>query len=425
MNFNKEEYKLRLIDNLIKENLKVFGAISIEGPKWCGKTWTASNHSKSAVYLNDPADDFNSKKLAEMNVNLILKDEYPELIDEWQEVPEIWDAVRYKCDEDKKKGKYILTGSATPVSDKIMHSGAGRIERMKMYTMSLFESGNSTGDVSLKELFNNNVKDKVIKRTELKELAEYIVKGGWPETVNVSEENARLITKSYWKAVLNKDIVQIDGVKRDKRKMEMLLRSLARNETSNCTNSVLEKDICEGNDDMGICRNTVADYLDVLCKLHLIENQNSFMYKVRSKSNVGKNPKRHLIDPSLGCAMLNISSEKLINDLNIFGLYFEALCERDLRIYAETIEGSLFHYRDNNTGLEIDSIIEIADGEYGALEIKLGANMIDEAVENLNKFYAMAEVKPKFMAVVCGIGIDAVVRRKDGIYVFPITALKN
>ena len=187
----------------------------------------------------------------------------------------------------------------------------------------------------------------------------------------------------------------------------------------------LKKDICEGNNDMGICRNTVADYLDVLCKLHLIENQNSFMYKVRSKSNVGKNPKRHLIDPSLGCAMLNISSEKLINDLNIFGLYFEALCERDLRIYAETIEGSLFHYRDNNTGLEIDSIIEIADGEYGALEIKLGANMIDEAVENLNKFYAMAEVKPKFMAVVCGIGIDAVVRRKDGIYVFPITALKN
>lgn len=426
MKLTKKGYKERLIDKNIEEDLKIFGAISIEGPKWCGKTWTALNHANSVVFLNNTADNFRAKHLAEMDVDLVLNEEQPELIDEWQEVPAIWDAVRFKCDEDKKRGKYILTGSATPVTNQIHHSGAGRISRMKMYTMSLYESGDSTGEVSLLDLFKGRVKNKLLEKVQLQTLADLIVRGGWPETIGISIEGARRITKSYLKAVIEKDISEIDGIKRDKGKMEMLLRSLARNESTISSNSVLIKDIADNitEEELTVSRNTVADYLDILNKLHLIENQKSFMYKIRSRSNVGKNAKRHFTDPSLGCAALNITPEKLINDLETFGFYFESLCERDLRIYAESIGGNLYHYRENNTGMEVDAIVEISDGEYGAFEIKLGANQEEEAAANLKKFYDSVDVKPKFMCIICGL-YNAIVRRPDGIYVIPITALKN
>lgn len=425
MKLTKSGYIPRLIDKEIEENLKVFGAVSIEGPKWCGKTWTALNHCNSVTYLNNTADNFREKHLAEMDVDLVLNKDMPQLVDEWQEVPAIWDAVRFKCDQDNVKGKYILTGSSVPVSEKIHHSGAGRICKMKMYTMSLYESGESSGDVSLKELFENKVQNKLVEKIELKKIAELIVKGGWPETINMNVDGAMKITKSYIEAVLDKDIVQIDGVNRDKQKMEMLLRSLARNESTISSNNVLMKDVDDNvtQEDGSVSRNTVTDYLNVLTRLHLIENQNSFMYKIRSRLNVGKNPKRHFIDPSLGCAVLNITPDKLINDLETMGLYFEALCERDLKIYAESIGAKLYHYRENDTRIEVDAIIEIADGEYGAIEIKLGSNKEEEAASSLKKFYEMAEIKPKFMCIICGL-YDAVVRRPDGIYVLPITALK-
>ncbi len=425
MGLTKKGYMPRLIDKAIQENLGIFGAISIEGPKWCGKTWTALNNANSVVYLNNTADNYREKHLAEMDVNLVLDKDKPELIDEWQEVPAIWDAIRYKCDEDKEKGKYILTGSSVPVSDKIHHSGAGRICKMNMYTMSLYESGDSTGEVSLKDLFDNNVKNKLVSKVELGKLAELIVRGGWPESINMNLHSAMKITKSYIEAILDKDIVEIDGVRRDKAKMEMLLRSLARNESTISTNNLLIKDIDNNatEKDYEISRNTVADYLNILNRLHIIDNQNSFMYKIRSRLNVGKNPKRHFVDPSLGCAILNITPEKLINDLETFGLYFEALCERDLKIYAESIGAKLYHYRENDSGVEVDSIIEIADGEYGAIEIKLGGNKEEEAAASLKRFYDLAEVKPKFMCIICGL-YDAIVKRPDGIYVLPITALK-
>lgn len=425
MKLTKKGYITRLIDKEIEENLNIFGAISIEGPKWCGKTWAALNHSNSVAYLNNTADNFREKHLAEMDVNLVLDKEAPELIDEWQEVPAIWDAVRFKCDEDNKKGKYILTGSSVPVSDKIHHSGAGRICKMKMYTMSLYESGDSSGEVSLKDLFKNKVQNKLVSKVELKRLAELIVRGGWPETINISVNGAMKIARSYIEAVLDKDIIEIDGVKRDKQKMEMLLRSLARNESTISGNNVLMKDIDDNvtEEDVSISRNTVSDYLNVLNRLHLIENQLPFMYKIRSRVNVGKNSKRHFVDPSLGCAILNITPEKLLNDLETMGLYFEALCERDLKIYAESIGAKLYHYRENDTGVEVDAIVEIADGEYGAIEIKLGANKEEEAAKSLKRFYELADVKPKFMCIICGL-YDAVVKRPDGIYVLPITALK-
>lgn len=426
MSLKKDGYIPRIIDKDIEKYLKIFGAISIEGPKWCGKTWAALNHSNSVVFINDSSDNFRMKRLVQIDANLVFNEEYPELIDEWQEVPEIWDAVKFKCDEDNKKGKYILTGSATPLDEKIKHSGAGRIARINMYPMSLFESNDSNGLVSLLDLFNNNVKNTLVKQVELYHIAELIVRGGWPGAIALDTESALIITKSYIEDVLKKDIIEIDGVKRDEEKMRLIMRSLARNESTLAQNSTIIKDVSNVSDDkeLTIARNTVSDYLNVLNKLHLIKNQSSFKYKIRSRANVGKLEKRHFVDTSLSCALLNITPSKLMNDLNTFGFYFEALCERDLRIYIESLGGNLYHYRDNNTGIEVDAIVELGDGEYGAIEIKLGPNEIEDASKTLKKFYDSAEIKPKFMAIICGL-YNAIIKRPDGIYVFPITCLKN
>ena len=422
MSLTKEGYKKRIIDKQIEDNLKIFGAISIEGPKWCGKTWTSLNHANSVVYLNNVDNNFNERNLAKMNVDLILDKEYPELIDEWQEVPAIWDGIRFKCDEDKIKGKYILTGSATPVQKDIHHSGAGRICRMKMYTMSLYESGDSTGEVSLQDLFNNQVTNKMTGKVDLKHLIYLIIRGGWPESIGMSENDALKITTSYIDDVLSFDISNIDGVKRDIHKMRMILRSLARNESTIVTDTTIIHDVYSENEIAS--KNTVLDYLDVLEKLHLLEEQNAFSVNLRSSSRVGKLTKRHFTDPSLVCSILDLDTSKLLNDVNFLGFLFESLVERDLRIYIESIGGNLFHFRDNTTGLEIDSIVELRNGDYGAIEIKLGTDKIEEAAKNLLRFNEIVQKKPKFLCIICGLH-EAIIKRDDGIYVIPITALKN
>ena len=422
MTLRKEGYRDRIIDEKIKKNLKLFGAISLEGPKWCGKTWTALNHANSVVYLNNVSNNFNERKLAQMNVDLILNKEYPELIDEWQEVPAIWDGVRFKCDEDKQKGKYILTGSATPVTKEIHHSGAGRICRMKMYTMSLYESGDSSGKVSLKDLFEGNVKDELTSKVELNDLIRLIIRGGWPESVGISEEESLELTQSYINDVLNFDISNIDGVTRDINKMRMIMRSLARNESTIVNNNTIIHDVNENTDTAS--KNTVLDYIDVLEKLYLIENQIAFSVNLRSSSRVGKSAKRHFVDPSLVCGILGLTSESLLKDVNFLGFLFEALCERDLRIYIESYNGNLYHFRDNTTGLEIDSIVEMPNGDYGAIEIKLGTDKIEEAAANLLSFQEQVTKKPKFLCIISGLH-EAIIKRPDGIYVIQITELKN
>ena len=422
MALTKEGYKKRIIDEKIEKNLKIFGAISIEGPKWCGKTWTSLNHANSVVYLNNVSNNFNERSLAQMNVDLILNKEYPELIDEWQEVPAIWDGIRFKCDEDKKRGKYILTGSATPVTKDIHHSGAGRIARMKMYTMSLYESGDSSGDVSLQDLFKNKVKDKLTGKVDLAKIIYYIIRGGWPQSIGTTEEEALAITQNYINDVLNFDISNIDGITRDINKMRIILRELARNESTIVNNNTIINDVNEDGDIAS--KNTVLGYIDVLEKLHLIENQVAFSTNLRSSSRVGKSAKRHFTDPSLVCGILGLTSKSLINDVNFLGFLFEALCERDLRIYIESYNGNLYHFRDNTTGLEVDSIVEMPDGEYGAIEIKLGTDKIEEAAKNLLKFNEVVKKKPKFLCIISGLN-EAIVKRPDGIYVIPITALKN
>ncbi len=423
MDFNKDEYMPRLIDKNLDDYLKVFGALSVEGPKWCGKTWTSSKHSKSAVYL----DDDKTKERALLDLELILNEEQPELIDEWHLVPKIWDKVRRKCDEDSKKGKYILTCS-TELNDErkkeIFHSGAGRIGKVKMYTMSLYESGDSTGEASLMAMLEDKQKNVNVKIPSLKELANLIVRGGWPSNIKVDADKVGLIPKSYIESILDKDMN--DDKKRDKNKMRMLLKSLSRNESTVVSNETLIKDIenYENDSELIESRITLRDYLDVLDRLHIIENQEAYSENYRSKERIGKSPKRHLTDPSLACASLNLNADKLLKDLKRFGFLFESLVERDLRIYTEYLGGHLYHFRDNVTGLEVDSILEFSNGDYAAIEIKLGYNTIDTAKKDLLKFYDNMITKPKFMCIITGNFTSVVKDKETGIYIVPITALR-
>lgn len=424
MSLREKKYIDRLVDDKIEKYLSVFGAVSIEGPKWCGKTWTSYNHANSKVLL----DKEEIRERAEINPDLVLDSEKPILIDEWNLVPKLWDAVRRKCDEVSTPGNYILTGS-TKLSDKeqrekVHHSGAGRIGKIKMHTMSLYESGDSDGKASISDMLNNKQEDINSKKYSLEDLANFIVRGGWPQNINNNKDVCDIIPKGYIESILDSDIN--DEKKRDRRKMEMLLKSLSRNESCIVSNNTLVKDIeeYENEEDVLESRNTIAEYLGILERLNLIENQDAYSENYRSPKRVGKSPKRHLADPSLSCACLNLNVDKLMNDLNTFGFMFESLVERDLRIYMDYLGGNLYHFRDNVTGLEVDSILEFSDGEYAAVEIKLGYNKVEEAKENLLKFSDNMLKKPKFMCIIVGYW-DAVVRDpKTGIYIVPITALR-
>lgn len=422
-----ENYKVRIIDKKIDKYLSVFGAICIEGPKWCGKTWTSSYHSNSEIYIGDPSGNFQNRQLAQMSPSLVLEGETPRLIDEWQEVPPLWDAVRYKVDQIPKKGQFILTGSATPNHKGILHSGAGRIARIRMRTMSLYESGDSSGDVSLEDLCNGKLTPKMTGEVDLKNVIEFIIRGGWPASLGLPIESAALLPKEYLEAVLNDDIYRVDGVKRNTHKMRLLLRSLARNESTTVSNKTLKNDIKEI-DDEDIDTATIADYLNILDRLFITDNQKPFSTKIRSSVRIKQSEKRHFCDPSLACALLNITPNMLLNDLETLSFLFESLCERDLKIYAESIDAHVYHYQDYKNR-EIDTIIELNDGRWCAMEIKLGANQIESAAENLKKIYEKMEKDPKSilpsaMIIVCGLS-NAAYQREDGIYVVPLTALKD
>lgn len=424
MSLKRDGYKERLIDKKIEEYLSLFGAISIEGPKWCGKTWASLNHANSAAYLD--RDEFKMK--AELNPDFVLGSEPPCLLDEWNIVPKVWDAVRRKCDETFERGRYILTCS-TKLSDEkqkasVYHSGAGRIGKLKMRTMSLYESGDSTGLVSLQDMLNGKFTDSLNENITLEHLAELIIRGGWPSNIITAKDNKGVIPKSYIEAILENDIN--DEKKRDSEKMRMLLKSLARNESTVVSNKTLLNDISEMSTEQERIesRTTLDDYLDVLTRLHVIDNQEAYSENYRSPQRVGKSPKRHMCDPSLACACLDLNAEKLMNDLNTFGFMFESLVERDLKVYMDYLDGKLYHFRDNTNGLEVDSILEFSNGEYAAVEIKLGINQIEDAKKNLLSFYDNMNKKPKFMCVIVGY-TDIIARDPDtGIYILPITALK-
>lgn len=423
---DKRDYKPRIIDKQIEDYLVTFGAVCIEGPKWCGKTWSSSYHSKSEILIGSPEGNFQNRRLAEMSPALVLEGETPRLIDEWQEVPPLWDAVRYKVDESPDKGQFLLTGSATPVRKGIMHSGAGRIARLRMRPMSLYESGESSGKVSLKALCEGKLTPAMTGEVDLRTLILYIVRGGWPGNLNTPADKAGLLPTEYLNAVIEDDVYRIDNIKRNPTKMRLLLRSLARNESTTVTNKTLKNDVKEI-DDEDIDTDTIGSYLDVFKRLFLTDNQEPFATQIRSSVRVKQAEKRHFSDPSLACALLKAMPERLLNDLQTLGFLFEALCERDLKIYAESFGAHLYHYQDYNNK-EIDAVIELANGNWCAFEIKLGANQIDEAAENLLSIKKSIDedggTPPAVMCVICGLS-NAAYRRDDGVFVIPITALKN
>lgn len=424
---NKKDYKPRIVDKKVKEYLQTFGAVCIEGPKWCGKTWTSSYHSNSEIKLGDPAGNFQNRQLAQLAPEAVLEGENPRLIDEWQEVPPIWDAVRHKVDQTREKGQFILTGSSTPNHKGQLHSGAGRIAKIRMHPMSLYESGDSSGKVSLEELCNNNIKVTMTGDVKLTDIINLIVRGGWPGNIDTPAKTAGIVADEYLKAIIDDDAHRLDGIKRNTAKMNLLLRSLARNESTTASKAVLKKDIKEI-DSADIDDNTISDYLNVFQRLFLIDNQPPFATKIRSSVRVKQSEKRHFADPSLACALLKATPEKLINDLETLGFLFEALCERDLKIYAESFGAKLYHYQDYKNR-EIDAVIEMADGRWAAFEIKLGANQIDAAASNLikirNEIAAEEDgIPPSVLCVLCGLS-NAAYKREDGVYVVPITALKD
>ena len=422
-----ENYKPRIIDKTLERYLKIFGALCIEGPKWCGKTWTSSYHSNSEILIGDPTNNFQNKHLAELSPDKVLIGKTPRLIDEWQEVESIWDATRYEVDKRNKKGQFILTGSSTPKIKGIMHSGIGRIARIKMSTMSLFETGDSSGVVSLKKLFTSNeLNVETVESLNLDDIAYLVCRGGWPNNIGVSKKDSNLIPASYINTLLEDDIYRLDGKTYDIHKMSLLLKSLARNESTTIKNSKLIDDIKE-NEKEKIDNDTLITYLDIFKRLFITDNQSPFSLELRSKLRIKQSEKRHFCDVSLAASLLKATPDNLINDLKTLGFLFEGLVEHDLKIYANAMDANLYHYQDYNN-YEIDSVIELNNGDWGAFEIKLGSNQIEEAATNLIKIKKSiinnGGKAPILLCIIVGLG-NAAYKREDGVFVVPINALKD
>ena len=423
---NIKNYKKRIMDDKIERYLKIFGAICIEGPKYCGKTWAGRYHSKSEILLHKTTGDAsNNIELAKIFPTLILDGPKPRLIDEWQEATNLWDEIRTNVDKTGLKGQYILTGSSTPNRKGISHSGAGRYGKIHLRTMSLFESGDSTGEISLKELCDDKINPKFTGEVNLENLARLIIRGGWPGNLGYSSREASEAISEYINLIIDDDLYRLDGINRDKHKVKLLLKSLARNESTTVSNMTLKKDINEvDNEEIDI--DTLASYLNALDRLFLLDNDEPFSMNIRSSVRVKQSKKRHFADPSMACALLNIKEEsKLINDLETFGFLFEAMVERDLKIYADSFNAKCYHYQDYQNR-EVDCVIELEDGNWCAFEIKLGANKIEEAAKNLRDLKESIEKEngkaPKILCVICGLS-NAAYKRPDGVYVVPITAL--
>ena len=421
-------YKKRISDKKIERYLKLFGAICIEGPKYCGKTWAGRYQSNSEILLHKTTGETsNNVELAKISPSIILEGKKPRLIDEWQEATNLWDEIRIDVDRTGLKGQYILTGSSTPNRKGIAHSGAGRYGKIHLRTMSLYESGDSTGDISLEKLCNNEFNGKATGEVDLKNLAKLIIRGGWPANLGYSAKESSEAIEEYINLIIDDDLNRLDGINRDKHKVRLLLKSLAKNESTTASNMTLKKDISAiDNEDVDV--DTLASYLNALDRLFLLDNDEPFSTKIRSSVRVKQSEKRHFADPSIACSLLNIREEsKLINDLNTFGFLFEAMVERDLKVYADSFNAKCYHYQDYQ-GKEIDSVIELESGEWCAFEIKLGPHQIEKAASNLIELKKQIEEEngkaPSVLCVICGLA-SAAYKRPDGVYVVPITALKN
>ena len=423
-----KEYKKRIADELLKKKLKGKGAVLIQGPKWCGKTTTAEQISNSVLYMDNPEDKEQNISLADLQPSLLLTGATPRLIDEWQLAPKLWDAIRFEVDHRGEEGQFILTGLSVPANmDEVTHTGTGRFAWLTMRPMTLYESGESNGSISLLELFNNSTKLNGISELTLKDVAYLCCRGGWPRSIFMDKETALEQAYDYYNAVVNSDISRVDNINRDPERAKNLMRSYARNIGSQVSNETIKDDMIN-NDLFSLDVDTVLSYIKALKKLFVIEESPAWNPNLRSKTAIRTSKTRYFVDPSIAVAALGIGPNDLINDLNTFGLIFESLCIRDLRVYAESINGSVYHYRDAS-GLECDAVVHLRSGVYGLIEIKLGGdNLINEGVENLikmkNKIDTEKMNNPAFLMVLTATGKYAY-QREDGVYIVPIGCLKG
>ena len=418
-----KQYLNRLIETAIQRRLEAIGCVAIEGPKWCGKSTTGERFAKTVVKLQNPITFRQYAAFASTSKENLLHGEKPLMFDEWQKIPDIWDFIRADIDETGLAGQYILTGSAKPLENQERHSGAGRIAKITMRPMSLWESGDSTGEISLKDLFDG--KDNIFGKSKLTldDLTFVTCRGGWPETVT-RPTNALTLVSDYYKSLTTEDIKDVDGIKRNSRRAQAVLRAYARNISTYAANTTIQGDVAAN--DSAIDIKTFSSYISAFEKLYVIENITAWSPKLRSKSIIRTTDKRQFVDPSVAAVALGAKPHDFINDLNTFGFFFESLCDRDLRIYAECLEGETYHYHDGD-GLEVDAIIHLNNGRWGAVEIKVGGNQIDEAAKNLLRFKNKMDLsqlkEPNFLMILTGVR-DAY-KRPDGVLVVPIGCLKN
>ena len=421
-------YKKRIADILLDRKLEGIGAVLIEGPKWCGKTTCAEQKAKSIVYMNDPKKSSMYMQLAKMSPQTLLEGESPKLIDEWQLAPSLWDTIRFEVDHRDGEGFVILTGSAVPAkTDDIWHTGTGRFARIKMRTMSLWESEDSTGIISLGALFNGSAQTAITDEKSLEDMAFLICRGGWPKATMQKKEAALERVFDYYDAVVNADISRVDNVERDAERTKRLMRSYARFQGSQTSISKIKDDV-KANDAMTVNDDTIGAYIKALEKIFVIEDMPAWNPNLRSKTAIRTSDTRYFVDPSIAVAALGLGPKDLINDLNTFGLLFETMCVRDLRVYADALGGTVYHYRDKN-GLECDAVVHLRNGSYGLIEIKLGGDsLIEEGASTLKELAGKIDTTkmktPSFLMVMTGLG-DYAYQRDDGVWVVPVGSLKD
>lgn len=422
---SKKKYLSRLCDTELQLALKSAGAVLIEGAKWCGKTSTANNAAKSVVYMQDPDNTQSYQVMADTKPSLLLKGNNPRLIDEWQVAPVLWDAVRFEVDKRAERGLFILTGSAVPPENVTAHTGTGRISRMIMRPMSLFESLESNGLISIGALFNGKQKETdAISDLTIEQIAFLICRGGWPASIGQEKETALRMARDYVEAIIHQDISRVDNIEKNPERVRLLLRSLARNISTTANYQTIKQDI-EATD-ISISDKTISTYINALRRIFVVEDINAWSPSLRSKTAIRTSEKRHFVDPSLATAVMRINPEGVLADFEYFGFLFESLCTRDIRIYAQANDADVFHYRDK-TGLEADLIIRQRNGKWAAIEIKLGNKQIEEAAQNLLALRAKIDEekmgKDSFLMIVTG-GQYAY-QRNDGIWVVPIGCLRD
>lgn len=423
------EYRARIADQLLRDSLDAMGAILIEGPKACGKTSTAVQHAQSIIYMDEPNKREQYKQTAQTDIRLLLEGATPRLIDEWQEIPQFWDAIRFEVDHRGEDGLFMLTGSAVPANtDEIHHTGTGRFGWITMRPMSLWESGESSGEISLADLFSAPQKISATNPLTLALVALAVCRGGWPKSLQKKTERAALQQAfEYYKAIVNSDISRVDNVKRDAERTKRIMRSYARHQGTQAGIATILADISV-NDTENVSDETINSYLSALRKIFVIEDMQAWNPNLRSKTAIRTSDTRYFVDPSVGTAALGLGPNDLIQDMNTFGLFFETLCVRDLRVYTDALGGTVYHYRDRN-GLECDAVVHLNNGSYGLVEIKLGGDAsIEEGAASLKALAGKIDTdrmkSPAFLMVMTAVSPYAY-RRADGVYVVPAGCLKD